>query len=124
MAQMKKPAPKKPMAPRKPTTGVKKPMPKPLTGPAAVRELQRQVSPAGVKKAEINAKKGIDKKYPGLYKKGKAVVDKAKEGTTLSPKEKAGLKKGLEKIKADSKKKAKAEVKKRKAPDSNFIARM
>ena len=112
MAQMKKPAPK-------PTKKAK-----PLTGPAAVRELQRQVSPAGVKKAEMDAKKGIAKKYPGLYKKGKAVVDKAKEGTTLSPKEKAGLKKGLEKIKADSKKKAKAEVKKRKAPDSNFIARM
>jgi hypothetical protein len=115
MAQMKKPAPK-------PTTKAK-----PLTGPAAVKEYQRQVSPAGVKKAEVNAKKGIDKKYPGLYKKGKAVVDKvnkAKESTTLSPKEKAGLKKGLEKIKADSKKKAKAEVKKRKAPDSNFIARM
>jgi hypothetical protein len=44
---------------------------KPLTGPAAVRELQRQVSPAGVKKAEANAKKAIDKKYPGLIKKSK-----------------------------------------------------
>jgi hypothetical protein len=42
-----------------------------LTGPAAVRELQRQVSPAGVKKAEANAKKAIDKKYPGLIKKSK-----------------------------------------------------
>jgi hypothetical protein len=71
MAQMKKPAPKKPMAPRKPTTGVKKPMAKPLTGPAAVEALQRRVSPAGVKKAEVGAKKAIDKKYPGLYKKSK-----------------------------------------------------
>lgn len=44
---------------------------KPLTGPAAVRELQRQVSPAGVKKAEANAKKAIAKKYPDLTKKKK-----------------------------------------------------
>jgi len=83
MAQMKKPAPKKPMAPRKPTTGTKKPMPKiqgakpgvkklmPLTGPAAVEAIQRRTSPAGVKKAEMDAKKAIDKKYPGLYKKSK-----------------------------------------------------
>ena len=50
----------------KPTTKAK-----PLTGPAAVRELQRQVSPAGVKKAEMDAKKAIAKKYPGLTKKSK-----------------------------------------------------
>jgi hypothetical protein len=31
MAQMKKPATKKPMAPRTPSTGVKKPMPKVIT---------------------------------------------------------------------------------------------
>jgi hypothetical protein len=43
--------------------------PKPLTGPAAVAEIQRRTSPGGVKKAEKDAKKGIDKKYPGLYKK-------------------------------------------------------
>ena len=53
-------------APAKPTTKAK-----PLTGPAAVRELQRQVSPAGVKKAEMDAKKAIAKKYPGLTKKSK-----------------------------------------------------
>jgi hypothetical protein len=71
MPNMKKPAPKKPMPPRKPTTGVKKPMAKPLTGPAAVEALQRRVSPAGVKKAEMDAKKATNKKYPGLYKKSK-----------------------------------------------------
>jgi len=60
---MTKPATK---APAKPTTKAK-----PLTGPAAVRELQRQVSPAGVKKAEMDAKKAIAKKYPGLTKKSK-----------------------------------------------------
>ena len=42
---------------------------KPLTGPAAVKALQDRVSPAGVKKAATGAKKAIDKKYPGLYKK-------------------------------------------------------
>ncbi len=42
---------------------------KPLTGPAAVEALQKRVSPAGVKKAEIDAKKATNKKYPGLYKK-------------------------------------------------------
>jgi hypothetical protein len=51
--------------------GVKTPMVKKLTGAAAIAELQRQVSPKGVKKAEVNAKKAIDKKYPGLYKSGK-----------------------------------------------------
>jgi hypothetical protein len=71
MAQMKKPAPKMPAAPRKPSTGVKKPMAKTLTGPAAVEALQKRVSPSGVKKAESGAKKAIDKKYPGLYKKSK-----------------------------------------------------
>jgi hypothetical protein len=71
MPNMKKPAPKKPMAPRKPVVGTKKLMPKPLTGPAAVEAIQRRTSPAGVKKAESGAKKAIDKKYPGLYKKSK-----------------------------------------------------
>ena len=56
--------PKKPM----PKVIVK---PKPLTGPAAVAELQRQVSPKGVKKSEMKQKQAIDKKYPGLYKKSK-----------------------------------------------------
>ncbi len=43
--------------------------PKPLTGPAAVAEIQRRTSPAGVKRAEMDAKKATNKKYPGLYKK-------------------------------------------------------
>jgi hypothetical protein len=55
----------------KPTASAKKPMSKTLTGPAAVKALQKRVSPAGVKKAEAGAKKAIDKKYPGLYKKKK-----------------------------------------------------
>ena len=68
MAAMKKATPVKP----KP-----KPTPK-VTGPAAekqkidaIKKIQDQVSPKGVKKAEEGAKKGLDKKYPGLYKKSK-----------------------------------------------------
>ncbi len=69
MADMKKPAaPKKPAVKRPNSKPV--PMPKKnLTGPAAIKEIQRQVSPSGVKKTESGAKKGLDKKYPGLYKK-------------------------------------------------------
>ena len=66
----KKTMPKKPAVKRpnvKPAPLPKKP--KPLTGPAAVEAIQRRTSPSGVKKAESGAKKGIDKKYPGLYKK-------------------------------------------------------
>jgi hypothetical protein len=54
-----KPAPKK-------TTKAKE-----LTGPAAIKAIQDRVSPAGVKKAEMEAKKAIAKKYPGLTKKSK-----------------------------------------------------
>jgi hypothetical protein len=70
MPNMKKPAPKKitgkPVSPSN-----KKLMPKQLTGKEAVDALQKRVSPSGVKKAEAGAKKAIDKKYPGLYKKSK-----------------------------------------------------
>ena len=68
MPNMKKPMPKKPTA--KPVAPSKKKL-MPLTGPAAVEALQRRVSPAGVKKAEMDAKKAIAKKYPGLTKKSK-----------------------------------------------------
>jgi hypothetical protein len=76
MPNMKKPMPKKPTG--KPVPASKKKLmpkivtkPKPLTGPAAVEAIQRRTSPSGVKKAKSGAKKGIDKKYPGLYKKSK-----------------------------------------------------
>lgn len=85
VAMKKKTSPMKPTVSRAPSKGVKTPMPKiqgakpgakklmskQLTGPAAVKALQDRVSPAGVKKAEANAKKATDKKYPGLYKKSK-----------------------------------------------------
>lgn len=38
------------------------PKPKAPTGAAAVRELQRQVSPAGVAAAEAKARKAVEKK--------------------------------------------------------------
>jgi hypothetical protein len=44
---------------------------KKLTGPEAIKAIQKRTSPSGVKKAESGAKKAIDKKYPGLYKKSK-----------------------------------------------------
>jgi hypothetical protein len=47
-----------------PTT---KPTAKPLTGAAAIAEYQRQVSPKGVAAMEANARKALEKKYPGLY---------------------------------------------------------
>ena len=94
----KKTSPMKPTVSRAPSKGVKTPMPKignkpsakrllpkdtnakssprqlmskQLTGPAAVAALQKRVSPSGVKKAEMDAKKATNKKYPGLYKKSK-----------------------------------------------------
>ena len=95
MADMKKPSPKKPavkrsvvkpaplgLAPKAkprplglaPKGSARKPATpaapkKPLRGPDAIKEYQRQISPKGVKKTESGAKKGLDKKYPGLYKK-------------------------------------------------------
>ena len=69
MAMMKKAAAK--MTPKPATKTTPKVPAKKLTGPAAVAELKKQVSPSGIKKAEAGVKKAIDKKYPGLYKKSK-----------------------------------------------------
>jgi hypothetical protein len=65
---------RKPVAKTTTKAPAKKPAGKPvgkLVGPAAVEALQKRVSPAGVKKAEMDAKKAIAKKYPGLTKKSK-----------------------------------------------------
>jgi len=45
----------------------------PLTGEAAAKELQKRTSPQGVKEYEKGAKKALEKKYPGLYKKTKGM---------------------------------------------------
>lgn len=55
------------------------PKAKPLTGAAAAAEYRRQVSAKGVKKAESNAKKAIDKKYPGMVKKSKNPLPSLKD---------------------------------------------
>ena len=47
------------------------PKPKPtkkLTGDAAIKAYQKEISPRGVKEKSLADKKAIDKKYPGLYK--------------------------------------------------------
>jgi hypothetical protein len=47
----------------RPTKATPKSTPKPLTGPAAIAELQRQVSPKGVAQAEKKAEKAIYERY-------------------------------------------------------------
>jgi hypothetical protein len=44
---------------------------KPLTGDKAAEAMRKRTSPKGVKEYEKGAKKALDKKYPGLYKKSK-----------------------------------------------------
>jgi hypothetical protein len=77
-----RPGYKTPLRPTKPKpSGSKMPMPKttrkpgstgrtplPLTGDAAIKAYQREVSPRGVKKKSLDDMKALDKKYPGLYK--------------------------------------------------------
>jgi hypothetical protein len=67
---------KKPKATAKPTAKVKPTMPKSkgpatLTGEAAAEAVRKSTTPKGVKKFEKGARKALDKKYPGLYKKSK-----------------------------------------------------
>ena len=77
-----------------------------------VKKLMPKMTPQD--KAMLNI---LKKKYGNDVYKGDA-------GVKMSAADKAKSKKILEKIVADSKKKAKAQVEKNKAPDSNFIARM
>ena len=52
------------------------PMPKKaksLTGDKAAEAMRKRTSPKGVKEYEKGAKKALDKKYPGLYKKTKGM---------------------------------------------------
>ena len=46
---------------------------KSLTGEKAAEALKKRTSPKGVKEYEKGAKKALDKKYPGLYKKNKGM---------------------------------------------------
>ena len=51
---------------------------KPLTGNAAIKEYQRQISPSGMASAKAAQSAAIDKKYPGLYVTPKPVAPKKK----------------------------------------------
>lgn len=44
-----------------------KPKPKVLKGEAAANEYRKQVSPEGVAKRDADAKKALEKKYPGMF---------------------------------------------------------
>ena len=61
--------------PKKPTPkATAKPKPKGsamLRGEAAAEAVRKSTTPKGVKKFEKGARKALDKKYPGLYKKSK-----------------------------------------------------
>ena len=48
-----------------------KPKVKQLTGDKAAEAMRKRTSPKGVKEYEKGAKKALEKKYPGLYKKSK-----------------------------------------------------
>ena len=43
------------------------PKPNVLKGEAAIKEFQKQISPQGVAKANADAKKALEKKYPGMF---------------------------------------------------------
>jgi hypothetical protein len=46
-----------------------KPTPKPkvLKGDAAIKQHQKEISPQGVAKRDADAKKALEKKYPGMF---------------------------------------------------------
>ena len=43
------------------------PKPKPLKGPAAIKQYQKETSPQGIAKRDADAKKALEKKYPGMF---------------------------------------------------------
>jgi len=43
------------------------PKPKVLKGEAAMKEYKKQISPKGMAKANADAKKALEKKYPGMF---------------------------------------------------------
>ena len=43
------------------------PKPKTLTGEAAMKEYQKQISPQGLASANAAAKKALENKYPGMF---------------------------------------------------------
>jgi len=55
----------------KPTSSTKSKASKSLTGDKAAEAMRKRTSAKGVKEFEKGAKKALEKKYPGLYKKTK-----------------------------------------------------
>ena len=43
------------------------PKPSKLKGEAALKEFQKQISPEGMAKFQADAKKALEKKYPGMF---------------------------------------------------------
>ena len=43
------------------------PKPKPLKGEAAAKQWRKETSPQGVAKRDADAKKALEKKYPGMF---------------------------------------------------------
>ena len=56
---------------KSPSKASKSPMPKKVTGEAAARQYQKEISQKGMASAKAAQSKALDKKYPGLYKKSK-----------------------------------------------------
>jgi|LakMenEpi03Aug12_release.lakeMendotaPanAssembly.Ray.scaffolds.fasta_scaffold2708237_1 hypothetical protein len=59
------------LIPVKPKSSTKSKASKSLTGDKAIEAIRKRTSPKGVKEYEKGAKKALEKKYPGLYKKSK-----------------------------------------------------
>ena len=53
---------------KSPPKASKSPMPKKVTGEAAARQYQKEISPKGMASASAAQKKALEKKYPKLYK--------------------------------------------------------
>jgi hypothetical protein len=61
----------KPVSPKTKPAMPKSKSPAVLTGDKAAEAMRKRTSPKGVKEYEKGAKKALEKKYPGLYKKSK-----------------------------------------------------
>jgi hypothetical protein len=53
---------------KSPPKSSKRLMPKKVTGEAAARQYQKEISPKGMASSKAKQSQAIDKKYPGLYK--------------------------------------------------------
>ena len=52
---------------KKPGSGPRETLPKIVTGKRAVEEYQKSISPKGMAKFQSDAKKALEKKYPGMF---------------------------------------------------------